>query len=126
MSDFFDNDFFDRKFTNGDWIPAVNVIENDANYKIEVLAPGLKKDEFSVQVENGMLHVSGKTEKESEEKEKNYTRKEFSSRSFSKSFTLPDNANEDAIEAVYEDGILHLTLAKSEKKLPPKRIWEIE
>ena len=72
-------------------------------------------------VENGVLTVSGKTDKEEEEKKKNYTRKEFSSRSFSKSFTLPKNVKEEGVEAKHEDGVLKLMLKKTEKELPPKR-----
>jgi HSP20 family protein len=97
------------------------VVDNKGNYEIEVAAPGLKKDDFSVSIENGVLTISGKTEKEEEEKEKNYTRKEFSSKSFVKSFTLPDNVEKDAIAAKYEDGVLKLTVNKTKKELPPKQ-----
>ncbi|MEQ9404070.1 MAG: Hsp20/alpha crystallin family protein [Cyclobacteriaceae bacterium] len=120
VSDFFGEDWFPTRMIN-DWSPAVNVVDNEGQYEIEVAAPGLKKDDFNVEVENGVLTISGKTENEEEEKKKNYTRKEFSSRSFSKSFTLPENVDEEHLNAKYTDGILKLTLTKTEKKLPPKK-----
>jgi HSP20 family protein len=113
FSDFFGDDFFKMNIPFKDWSPAVNVIENDSNYEIEVAAPGVKKDEFELDVENGILSVKGKTEKEAEEKKKNYTRKEFSSRSFSKSLTLPENTDKESIQAKYQDGILKVTIDKS-------------
>lgn len=121
LSDFFDDAWMKSRFSNGDWSPAVNVVDNTENYEIEVAAPGIKKDEFSVSCENGVLSISGKTEKEHEDKAKNYTRKEFSTKSFRKSFTLPENVDADHIDAKYEDGVLKLTLHKVEKQLPPKK-----
>ncbi len=127
LSDFFDDDWLKTRFSNGgSWTPAINIIENDDNYEIEVAAPGLKKDDFNVELENGILTISGKTEKEEEEKKKNYTRREFSYRSFTKSFTLPENVIDEDIAAKYEDGVLMLTLKKSEKALPPKREVKIQ
>ena len=125
LTDFFDDDWLKSRFTNGDWIPAVNVIDNESNYEVEMAAPGFKKEDFNVTVENGVLSVSAKTEKEEEEKNKNYTRKEFSSKSFMKSFTLPENT-EDDVTAKYEDGVLRLVLAKSEVTKPPKKEVVIE
>ncbi len=121
LSDFFDDDWLKSRISNSDWSPAINVVDNEQNYEVEVAAPGLKKEDFKVSVENRVLTVSGKTEKEEEEKKKNYTRKEFSSKSFSRSFTLPENIEEDSIEAKYGEGVLKLTLKKSQKELPPKK-----
>lgn len=120
LTDFFDDDWLQARFAK-DWTPAINVVENDENYEIEVAAPGMRKQDFQVSIENGVLTVTGKTEKEEEEKTKNYTRREFSTRSFTKSFTLPDNVDEEAMKAKYDDGILRLTIAKTEKVLPPKK-----
>lgn len=126
LSDFFDDDLLKLRLSNGDWSPAVNVVDNEGNYEIEVAAPGLKKDDFSVAIENGVLTIGGKTEKEEEEKKKNYTRREFSSKSFTKSFTLPENVEEEGIAARYEEGVLKLTLKKTEKQLPPKKEVAVE
>lgn len=121
LSDFFDDDWMKTRFTNGDRLPAVNVVDNKDNYEIEVAAPGLKKEDFTVSIENGVLTISGKTEKEEEEKKKNYTRKEFSSMSFTKSFTLPENVEQEGVEAKCKEGVLKLTLKKTEKALPAKK-----
>ena len=120
LSDFFENDWFPSGFKN-EWSPAINVVDNEGQYEIEVAAPGMKKDDFNVTLENGILTINGKSEKEEEEEKKNYTRKEFSSRSFMKSFTMPDNVDEEGLSAKYDDGILKLVLAKSAKELPPKK-----
>lgn len=121
LSDFYDDDWMKTRFANRDWFPAINVVDNEGNYEIEMVAPGMKKEDFSVAIENGVLIITGKTENEKEEKEKNYTRKEFTSRSFTKSFTLPDNVEADAVKAKYDDGVLRLVLDKTTKELPSKK-----
>jgi HSP20 family protein len=113
LSDFFDNDrFFDSDWLKKQSVPAVNVKETDKGFEIEVAAPGLSKKDFKVTAENGMLTISSEKKEEKEQKEKNYTRKEFSYSSFSRSFALPENTTEDDVKANYEDGILKLEVAK--------------
>jgi HSP20 family protein len=113
LSDFFDNEkFFDSDWLKKQGLPAVNVKETDKNYEIELAAPGRSKKGFSISAENGVLSISSEQKEEMEQKEKDYTRKEFSYSSFSRSFNLPDNANEDDIKANYADGILKLEVAK--------------
>jgi HSP20 family protein len=126
LTDFFDDDWMKSNFSNRRWSPAINVVDNENNYEIEVAAPGLKKEDFNIAVENGVLTVSGKSEHEEEEKKKNYTRKEFSSRSFSKSFTLPQNVEEENVVAKHEDGVLRLVLNKTDKEIPMKKDIRIE
>jgi HSP20 family protein len=113
LSDFSDND----RFFYSDWLkkqsmPAVNVKETEKNFEIEVAAPGLNKKDFKITVDNGVLTISSEKEEEKEQKEKDYTRKEFSYSSFSRSFTLPENVNEEDVKANYEDGVLKLNVAK--------------
>jgi HSP20 family protein len=113
LSDFFEtNDFFKDSVWNKDWVPAVNVSENEKSYKIEVAAPGMKKDDFKVKIENGIIHISAERKEEKEEKKKNYTRQEYNYSSFNRSFTLPDDVKEDDIKAHYEDGVLKLDIAR--------------
>lgn len=113
LSDFFDNDrFFDADWLRKQSVPAVNVKETEKSFEIELAAPGLTKKDFEISVDNGMLTISSEKKEEKEEKEKNYTRKEFSYSSFSRSFTLPENVNEEDVKAYYEDGILKLHIAK--------------
>jgi HSP20 family protein len=103
--------------------PAVNVLETDGNFKIEIAVPGLKKEQIKVNVEKQTLTISSETK---EEEINNYTRKEFSYQTFSRSFQLPKSVDLDKIEAFYEEGILSLVLAKKEEALPKEpRVIEI-
>ena len=106
---FFDDDFFTARSR---WLPAVNIKDEKDHFEIEVAAPGLRKEDFNVSIENGLLMISCEKEEKKDEKEDNYARKEFSYRSFYRSFTLPENVDPDSIEAKYNDGILKLRLKK--------------
>jgi HSP20 family protein len=128
------NDFFkpwDKWFdTNGGslsrmlTVPAVNIVENQHNFEISLAAPGMKKDDFQIDIEGNMLTISAETEERKEEKEGKHTRKEFNFTSFARSFTLPDGVMKDKIEATYENGLLKLVLPKTEeaKKAAAKHI----
>ncbi|MEN8185864.1 MAG: Hsp20/alpha crystallin family protein [Bacteroidota bacterium] len=119
--------FSDEFFSERKWVPAMNIKENDDNFEIEVAAPSFSKKDFEITIENGVLHISAEKKEEKEEKEGDYTRKEFSYNTFSRSITLPENVDEEEnIEATYEEGILKLTLAKIDKEeLSQKRVIEI-
>jgi len=120
LSNFFDNDrFFDSTWLKKQSFPAVNVNETDKGFEVELAAPGLSKKDFNISVENGMLTISSEKKEEKESKDKNYTRREFSYSSFSRTFALPENVKEEGVDARYEDGVLKLTLAK--KALPPQK-----
>jgi HSP20 family protein len=95
--------------------PAVNICEDDKNYSVDVVAPGFKKGDFKVNLENDVLTISAesKTESDTEDERKQYSRREYGYRSFTRSFTLPDDTEEDNITANYEDGILKLNIPKS-------------
>jgi HSP20 family protein len=113
LTNFFENDrFFDSDWLKKMNMPAVNVKETDKSYEVELAAPGLSKKDFKITAEEGILTVSSEKKAEKEQKEKDYTRKEFEYSSFSRSFTLPQNVNEEDIKATYEDGVLRLTVAK--------------
>lgn len=113
FSDFFGADdlTFDRLWKK-DFTPAVNVAEDEKKFEIEFAAPGMHKEDFKIKVDKGMLTVSAERKEEKEEKKKNYTRQEYSYNSFSRSFTLPENAKEEDIKARYENGVLKLDIAK--------------
>ncbi len=116
LSRFFDDDFwgFDGMLTRTQ-VP-VNVRETDKTYEIDVVAPGLRKEDFTVNVNNNVLTVSfeHKEENKEERKEEGLLRNEYRMQSFSRSFTLDDTVNADGITARYADGILHLSLRKKE------------
>ncbi|MEO9964223.1 MAG: Hsp20/alpha crystallin family protein [Reichenbachiella sp.] len=126
FSGFFDEDTWSKPLWNG-WranVPAANVLETDNEFKIELAAPGMEKKDFHVNIENGALCISSEKEMELNDEQEDYTRKEFSFSSFSRSFLLPDSVNDDKVKATYKDGVLSITLPKKEeaKKLPKKEI----
>jgi HSP20 family protein len=96
-------------------IPATNIIENKDGYQVSMAAPGLKKHDFKIDVEGNMLTISSEREDSKEEKDARYTRKEYSYSSFNRSFTLPEEINQEKIEATYDNGVLKLTLPKKEE-----------
>ncbi len=108
-------------------IPAVNIQENLANFVIELAAPGLTKEKFAIEVEENILKVSSEvtSETNSEDKEKKFTRREFSFRNFTRSFTLPETVDVENITASYKGGILYITIPKEEKQKALKKMVEI-
>lgn len=128
---FFSNGFFDELLNRGigEFIgndlqvsqPAVNVTETDDQFKIELAAPGFEKQHFELNVENGHLIVSAKREEKTEENQPDkarFLRREFRFESFKRSFKLPNTVNQDAISAVYENGIMNVSLPKKEEAKP--------
>jgi HSP20 family protein len=108
------SDWADRTIsTIGVNLPSVNLKETDTKLEIELAAPGLKKEDFKIEVDNNMLIISAeKEEKKESNKKDDYVRKEFNYQSFYRSFNLPDYADENKIEASYKDGILNVIIAK--------------
>lgn len=100
-------------------IPPVNINENKGEYIVSLAAPGMKKDDFKIDVNGNMLTISSEKAETKEEKDKKFTRKEYSYSSFSRSFTLPEEVNKEKIEARYEDGVLKLFLPRKEEAKKP-------
>lgn len=121
--DFFNDDFF----TKDSLMPAMNVIEHDDDFEIELAAPGFSKDNFEVTLDSDGLHICAEKSKEEEEKEEGYLRKEFSYNSFKRTLRLPDSVNlEKDVKAAYKKGILKLNLLKKEEaKVLPKKVIEV-
>ncbi|NHF59634.1 Hsp20/alpha crystallin family protein [Flavobacteriaceae bacterium TP-CH-4] len=130
MDDFFDNRKWvrdmlpDRFWTGKTGEPALNIKETDDHFEIELAAPGFAKKDFEVTIEDGCLNISAEKKMEKEEKEENYTRREFSYNSFERSLQLPESVKQEEIKAAYKDGILSFNLLKKEeaKKIPPKKV----
>ena len=128
FDDFFKpwNEWFDNGGLSGRTVkvPAVNITEHKDEYLVSLAAPGLKKDDFKIDVDGNMLTISSEKEESKEEKDKKFTRKEYSYSSFSRSFTLPEEINKEKIEAKYEDGVLKISLPRTAegKKLSAKHI----
>ncbi len=95
-------------------LPSVNIEETKDGYHISLAAPGLKKDDFKIDVDRNILTISSEKEEDKEEKDFQYTRREYNYSSFSRSFTLPEGVLYDKIDAKYEDGILQLKLPVNE------------
>lgn len=106
-NEWFDEPGFFGKTMN---VPAVNITQEKGEYKIELAVPGMKKEDFKIDVDGNMLTISSEKEESNEEKQKRFTRKEYSYSSFTRSFTLPEEVNQEKIEAKYEDGVLKLLL----------------
>ena len=96
-------------------VPSVNISEDRNQYTVSLAAPGLKKDDFDIRVEGNMITISSEKEEKKEEKDVRYTRHEYSYSSFSRSFTLPDDVNQEKIDASYNEGVLSLSLPKREE-----------
>lgn len=109
----------DMNFT----IPPVNIHETNDAYHLELVAPGLKKEQFKINLEKGVLTISYEQPQEAENKEYKTHRREFRNNSFKRSFTVDEKVNADGIQAKYEDGILKLHLPKKDEvKVMPKEI----
>jgi HSP20 family protein len=100
-------------------VPAVNITEKQDHYEISLAVPGMKKNDFSIDVEGNMLTISAEMEEQKEEKEQKHTRREFNYSSFSRSFTLPEGVVRDKIDASYENGLLKLMVPKTEEARKP-------
>lgn len=128
FNDFFKpwNEWFDNNGLLGNTfnIPAVNITETKNEYLVFLAAPGLKKDDFTIDVDGNLLTISSEKEETKEEKDKKFNRREYSYSSFSRSFTLPEEVNKEKIEARYEDGVLKISLPRKDevKKLTAKHI----
>ena len=110
---FFDDDFdyfptFEGKKQNG----LSNIKENENEYLIDIVAPGVKKDDIKIEIENDILKISSNVEDSKEEKAENYYRKEFFKSSFERNFTLSKNADKENISASMTDGILNVVIPK--------------
>lgn len=126
FNDFFDNDWMVRANATA---PAINVIENEKEYKVEVAAPGMTKDDFKIQLsDNNELVISMEKKNETKEgEEKKYLRREFSYSKFEQALVLPDDVDANKIGANVQDGVLNITLPKlaPEEKAKVNKMIEI-
>lgn len=120
---FFENDMFDwsnRNFSNTNTtLPAVNIKEDTEGFEVELAAPGFDKKDFKIELNNDLLTISSEKKVEKElKKEEQFSRREFSYQSFSRSFTLPNTVHNDKISAKYDNGILKIHIPKREEAKP--------
>lgn len=106
--------------------PAVNIIEKDIQFMIELAAPGNKKEDFEIEIEDGILSISSSNKEDNTSEKETFTRQEFSYNSFRRSFTIPKSVDVSSIEATYNEGVLLIKLLKLEEALPqPKKLITI-
>jgi HSP20 family protein len=120
---FFENDLFDRSSRNysstNTTLPSVNIKESPEDYEVEIAAPGFGKNDFKIELDNDLLSISSDKNVENETTDgQQFTRREFSYQSFSRTFTLPNTADSKKIEAKYNNGILRITIPKKEEAKP--------
>ena len=125
LDEVFNNDFKRSNYSPiKTTLPKVNIREDENGYEVELAAPGFEKKDFNINVEENVLTISSEKKEDQKEEDKNYSRREFSFQSFSRSFTLPDSADAEKIKAKYDNGILAISISKKEeaKPRPPKSI----
>ena len=129
FNEIFDDDFWGVTPTKQFASPAVNIIENEKNYQVEIAAPGMTKDDFKVRLENDNELVISleKKEEHKEDKKKNYLRREFSYASYHQTFIIPEEVEVEHIAAAMNDGVLTVTLPKKAEvtRTPVSRQIEI-
>jgi len=121
VDELFSNDFFPKfyNWNDGRSMPAVNITEGKNEYKIDVAAPGLDKNDFKVSLDNNVLTISSEKEFKNEENEEDVLRKEFSYSSFSRCFNLPETVDANKIKASHKDGVLNVVVPKKEEAVKP-------
>lgn len=120
FNEFFNDDLWgwNTDYTKAN-VPAVNIAETDEDYRLELAAPGLTKDDIKINVEDHRLVIASEKKEEKEEKKDNYYRKEFNYQGFRRTFSLPEyEVEEDKIDAHYENGVLSIILPKREEAKP--------
>ena len=125
--DFFNDSFF-NSFNLGRQsasCPAVNIMEDEKEFRIDVAAPGLSKKDIQIDLDDDVLTISSEQKDEREEKDRRYMRREFSYNSFKRSFQLPDTIDQESIKASHESGILTIQLPKK-KEVVQKASKQIE
>ena len=125
FNDFFDNSWMERTNYTA---PAINVIENEKEYDVELAAPGLTKEDFKVHIDaDNNLHIEMEKKSENKEGKKHgkYLRREFSYEKFQQTLLLPEDAEADKIEAKVEHGVLNVHIPKKEKVQQPETVKQI-
>ncbi|MGC8901237.1 MAG: Hsp20/alpha crystallin family protein [bacterium] len=118
--------FPDIEFSTGAWNPAVDIYETKDNVVLKAELPGLDKKDFSIEIKDNILTLKGERKLEKETKEENYYRMERAYGAFSRSFTLPASVDKDKVKAKFKDGVLEVTIPKTEAAKPKQINVEVE
>lgn len=118
----FPNRFFHEDNVNSVYVP-VNIRETDKTYVLEVIAPGLEKNDFKINIDQNLLTIAAEKKAEQKSETERLVRKEYTVKSFARTFTLDESIQPDGITAKYENGVLWVELPKKvEAKVQPKEI----
>jgi HSP20 family protein len=117
INDLFGNSF-DHSWSSPTWYPPVDVLENKDSYVLRAELPGMKKEDFNLEVKDGMLTLSGERKSEKTTDGVKYRTVERVEGKFSRSFSLPETVKHDGIQATYKDGILEIHVPKAEEAKP--------
>src|SRR5947207_10961518 len=112
------NSLWDAPAASQRWVPEMDLVESDDHYVLKADLPGMKQDDVSIEFNDGILAIAGERKAEYERKEKGYFRLERSFGKFSRSLTLPDGVDPDAITASFHDGVLEVHIPKPEERKP--------
>jgi len=128
FNDVFESVFNDSLLTDRlvSRVPAVNIAETDGDFQIELAVPGLKKEDFKINIDKNVLSISSEKKNENSQEGKKFSKREYSYTSFTRSFTLPETIDHNKIDAAYVDGILKLTIAKKEEAKVQSREIEVQ
>ena len=108
-------------------VPAVNIRELDTHFEIELAIPGKNKNDFKIEIEEGLLSISSSFNKEQKEDNSKLTKIEFDYNSFKRTFSIPESVDSSKIEATYKGGILKISLSKRDEALPePKKLIKVK
>jgi len=123
FNDLFENMAFDSRRSS---IPAVNVLENDDQFMLELAAPGLSKDDFKIEIDKDLLTIRAEKEEDTQSKKGRYNRRDFNFMSFTRSFNLPEVIDTDHISAEYENGVMRIAMPKRAEARPkPARVVKV-
>jgi HSP20 family protein len=120
----FNDTFFSDRLTSR--VPAANISESQDHFHVELAAPGLQKSDFKINLERNQLSISVELQNEQKDSQKHYSKREYSYASWVRSFTLPESANAEQIDAVYENGVLKIDIAKREEAKAIRKQIEIK
>lgn len=112
FNDFFEGEALPRRRMRGAYVPSANIKETEKSFDVELAVPGMKKDDFEIEVNEDLLTIRAEQKTEKEEESERFTKREFNYSSFVRSFRLPENVDAEKIEATYTEGILRLGIPK--------------
>ncbi|MGN6193888.1 MAG: Hsp20/alpha crystallin family protein [Ginsengibacter sp.] len=121
FDEWFDGSGISRRIT----MPSVNITENKDDFNVALAVPGMKKDDFKIDLSGNLLTVSCEKEEKKKGKDGTYSHEEYNYSSFSRSFTLPEDVDKENIDAHYQDGVLNIKLSKKEEARKNKTVKQI-